>query len=127
MKREKICAVCRQPYKYCPHCREDKDKPTWYFTFCSSNCKNIYDATSSYENGNIPADEAKKILDKLDLSKIVPGTSYSMSVEKINTNLKKKVDVYTKKEVKETVEKTVHVEKSFKNAKENNKKANNVE
>ena len=66
-------------------------------------------------------------MDKLDLSKIVPGTSYSMSVEKINKNLKKKVDVSTKKEVKETVEKTVHVEKSFKNAKENNNKANNVE
>lgn len=125
MKREKICAVCRQPYKYCPHCREDKDKPTWYFTFCSSNCKNIYDATSSYENGNIPADEAKKILDKLDLSKIVPGTSYSMSVEKINKNLKKKVDVSTKKEDKEVAKKSVASTKNFKKPKE--VKVENVE
>ena len=127
MRKEKICAVCRKPYKYCPNCREDKDKPTWYFTFCSSNCKNIYDATSSYENGKFSADEAKKILDKLDLSKIVEDTSYASSLDKINTeikNNKKTIDVSIKKEVKETVEKTVDDKKSFNNAK---KKANNVE
>ena len=127
MRKEKICAVCENTYKYCPNCAQDKDKPTWYFTFCSSNCKNIYDVTSSYENGRIAANEAKKILDKLDLSKIVEGTSYDSSVKSINDEVKKNktVDISTKKEDKEVSEKSVASTKNFKKPKE--VKVENVE
>lgn len=127
MKREKICAVCKRPYKYCPSCAQDKEKPTWYFTFCSSTCKDIYEATSSYANGKLSANEAKKILDKLDLSKIVEGTSYDSSVKSINDEVKKNktVDISTKKEDKEVTKKSVAPAKNFKKPKE--VKVENVE
>ena len=50
----RTCSVCRNPYSYCPHCSEDKLKPTWYFSFCGENCKDIYDITAKYENGHRP-------------------------------------------------------------------------
>ena len=28
-------------YEVCPHCGEDKLKPTWYFSFCGENCKKM--------------------------------------------------------------------------------------
>lgn len=84
-KKNRKCAVCRTEYSYCPHCGEDKDKPTWYFTFCSSNCKDIYDVTSKFENRQLTIGKAKKMLDTLDLSKLDNfGDSYKSSVAKIN-------------------------------------------
>ena len=66
MKGEKICATCRSNYDFCPKCNRDKDKPLWYFTFCSQNCHDIYEITSSFENGKIDADEIKKGVDIID-------------------------------------------------------------
>ena len=84
-KKNRKCAVCRTEYSYCPRCGEDKNKPTWYFTFCSSNCKDIYNITSKFENGQLSADLAKIELEKLDLSKTNNfGDSYKNSIEKIN-------------------------------------------
>lgn len=82
----RTCSVCRSSYSYCPHCGEDKSKPTWYFTFCGENCKNIYDVTSKYENGQIDINSAKKKIDELDLSNLDKfGASYKSSIEKINS------------------------------------------
>ena len=82
----RTCSVCRNSYSYCPHCGEDKLKPTWYFSFCGENCKDIYDVTAKYENGQIDANGAKVKLDKLDLSKLDKfGASYKASIEKINS------------------------------------------
>lgn len=84
----RTCCVCRKEHLFCPQCRpEDRNKPTWYFAYCSENCKDIYTATSDYENGNISADEAKTQLDKLDLSHITNfGESYQKAIMKINEN-----------------------------------------
>lgn len=85
----RTCCVCHQEHMYCPVCNpEDRNKPTWYFAYCSENCKDIYTATSDYENGNISADEAKTQLDKLDLSHIANfGESYQKVIMKINENV----------------------------------------
>ena len=85
----RTCCVCHQEHMYCPVCNpEDRNKPTWYFAYCSENCKDIYAATSDYENGNISADDAKKQLDKLDLSQIANfGESYQKAIMKINENI----------------------------------------
>lgn len=78
------CSVCGSEYRFCNRCPEDKDKPNWYFAFCSSNCKDIYDITSKFENGQIINSEAKTQLEKLDLSKLDNfGTSYKSSINKI--------------------------------------------
>lgn len=132
----RICSTCRQSYLYCPRCNEDKNKPTWYFSFCSENCMNIYGVTSKYENGQFSASEAKERLNKLDLTKIDNfGTSYKNSITKINeatSNKAKKVkeeileeviDTSSDVEIDETTEETVAIpetvdeEKVFKKSK----------
>ena len=84
----RTCCVCHKEYSFCLCNPEDRNKPTWYFAYCSENCKDIYAATSDYENGNISADDAKKQLDKLDLSQIANfGESYQKAIMKINENI----------------------------------------
>ena len=83
----RTCCVCHKEYSFCLCNPEDRNKPTWYFAYCSENCKDIYAATSDYENGNISADEAKTQLDRLDLSQIANfGESYQRAIMKINEN-----------------------------------------
>ena len=85
----RTCCVCHQEHMYCPVCNpEDRNKPTWYFAYCSENCKDIYAVTSNYEDEKITADEAKAQLDKLDLSHIANfGESYQKAIMKINENI----------------------------------------
>lgn len=99
----RTCCVCRKEHLFCPQCRpEDRNKPTWYFAYCSENCKDIYTVTSDYEDKKITADEAKTQLDKLDLSHIANfGESYQKAIMKINENatpVKKVVEVIKKDE-----------------------------
>ena len=95
MKGKKICATCRSEYDFCPKCNKDKDKPLWYFTFCSQNCHDIYETTSSFENGKIDADEAKLKLDNLNLSKLDNfGESYKKSIDKIMSSVSIKEDTF---------------------------------
>lgn len=84
----RTCCVCRKEHLFCPQCRpEDQNKPTWYFAYCSENCKDIYTVTSGYEDKKITADKAKTQLDKLDLSHIANfGESYQKAIMKINEN-----------------------------------------
>ena len=86
----RTCCVCRREHLFCPQCRpEDRNKPTWYFAYCSENCKDIYTVTSYYEDKKISADDAKKQLDKLDLSQIANfGESYQKAIMKINEETK---------------------------------------
>lgn len=84
----RTCCVCHQEHMYCPVCNpEDRNKPTWYFAYCSENCKDICAVTSDYECGRISANEAREQLDKLDLSQIANfGESYQKAIVKINDN-----------------------------------------
>ena len=113
MKGNKICATCRSNYDFCNHCNKDKDKPLWYFTFCSQNCHDIYEITSSFENGKIVADEAKSKLDNLNLSKIDNfGESYKKSINKImgSASMKNDViveDIITEENVNDSIEEQV--------------------
>lgn len=105
MKGDKICATCRCSYNFCPKCNKDKDKPLWYFTFCSQNCHDIYETTSSFENGKIDADEAKLKLDNLNLSKLDNfGESYKKSINKIINSASIKENVITEDVVVEETE-----------------------
>ena len=106
MKGEKICATCRCSYNFCPKCNKDKDKPLWYFTFCSQNCHDIYDTTSKFEDGRIDASEAKSQLDNLNLSNLDNfGESYKKSINKIMSSVSVKENVITEDVVvKERIE-----------------------
>lgn len=84
-KDMRTCCVCHREYHFCPVCNsEDANKPSWYFAYCSENCKEIYDATSSFEDGRMTDVEAMERLEKLDLShKHNFGESYQTSIAKI--------------------------------------------
>lgn len=86
-RKARECCVCQNSYSYCPKCNEDKNKPTWYFSFCSENCKNIYSVTSQFENNVISKDEAIQKLAELDISGLENfGNSYKNSIAKIQKN-----------------------------------------
>ena len=113
MKGKKICATCRSEYDFCPKCNKDKDKPLWYFTFCSQNCHDIYETTSNFENGKINANDAKLQLDNLNLSKLDNfGESYKKSINKImgSASIKNDViveDIITEENVDDSIEEQV--------------------
>ena len=113
-KKYRICSVCHFNYDFCNHCNKDKDKPLWYFTFCSQNCHDIYETTSGFENGKIDADEAKLKLNNLNLSKLDNfGESYKKSIDKIMSsasvkNTDKSIEKQVnKEEINETTGKVV--------------------
>ena len=62
------CKVCGTKYDYCPNCDKYKDEPRWKITFCSENCKDIFDTLVKHTVGKFSTKEAQKALSKLDLS-----------------------------------------------------------
>ena len=100
----RMCCVCHKEYSFCLCNPEDRLKPTWHFAYCSENCKDIYNITSSFEDGRITDTEAKAKLEKLDLNeKDNFGESYQKSIASI---MKAKAQVI-KKENKKTETKSV--------------------
>lgn len=68
-KIEKKCCVCGCTYTiYCPTCREAVNQPTWKNSFCSENCRDVYNVTAGYFGKAYSAQEAKALLDMCDLS-----------------------------------------------------------
>ena len=98
----RMCCVCHKEYSFCPVCNpEDRLKPTWHFAYCSENCKDIYNITSSFENGRLSDIDAKAKLEKLDLNeKVNFGESYQKSIDSI---MKAKPQVVTKENKKTEV------------------------
>lgn len=68
IKLNKTCVICGNKYSYCPSCGADHNKPSWMASFCSENCKNIYDVVARYGMKKINVDEAIEILNTCDLS-----------------------------------------------------------
>ena len=100
----RMCCVCHKEYPFCLCNPEDRLKPTWHFAYCSENCKDIYNITSSFENGRLSDIDAKAKLEKLDLNeKDNFGESYQKSIDSI---MKAKAQVI-KKENKKTEVKSV--------------------
>ena len=62
---KRVCKVCGNIYSYCPQCKEDFYKPTWYFMFCSETCKNIFEILSACEVGNLSLEETKLKLEAI--------------------------------------------------------------
>lgn len=90
--KTRICCVCRKKYQYCPNCKEDRNKEPWHFSFCDSNCKDIYDLTSKFENGQIDGIYANEKIKQLDLSRLDNfGDSYKNSIARI-VSVAEKID-----------------------------------
>lgn len=68
-KANRKCVVCGQEYFYCTtNCAESRGKPSWMISFCSDNCKKVYEACAAFNAKMMSAEQAKKILDTCDLS-----------------------------------------------------------
>ena len=69
-KLNRECIICRHRYSFCPTCAADANKPTWMTIFCGENCKDIYTTLDGYRDNRLSKEDAKEILNKLDLSPI---------------------------------------------------------
>lgn len=70
MAKDRKCIVCpdKHIYKYCSHCAGYNSKETWRYLYCSQNCRGIYNIATDFSKGKISELEAKKELEKYDLS-----------------------------------------------------------
>lgn len=64
----KTCCVCGEKYEYCYNCSSSLMQPTWKQSFCSENCKNIYEICAGYAAGHIEKEAAITLLKMCDLS-----------------------------------------------------------
>ena len=64
----KTCVICGNKYSYCPSCGKDRNKPSWMASFCSENCRDVYDVVARYGMNKIHSAEAVEILNTCDLS-----------------------------------------------------------
>lgn len=67
-RRNRSCYLCGESYQYCPTCSQDRTKPAWMAEFHSENCKNIFDICTRFNMKMFTKDEAKKAIEKCDLS-----------------------------------------------------------
>lgn len=116
-KSNRKCVICATDYHYCPSC--DKSKPVWMMSFCSENCKTIYEVCSRYNMKKIDEADARNILDKCDLTdlehftkntqKIIKEILASTSVE-VAIEIKEEQVFETKENVDEIIEEIKEVE-----------------
>lgn len=67
MSNNRQCMCCDNKYYYCPSCGKDRLKPTWYATFCSETCKELWHTSSRYSMGFITKEEAANIINALEI------------------------------------------------------------
>lgn len=68
-KYVQTCLLCKQTYEYCGGCSKYKHLPTFMTTFCSQNCKDIYQVMTNFEGKILTKEEAKRQLMNLDISR----------------------------------------------------------
>ena len=92
-KYVQTCLLCKQTYEYCGGCSKYKNLPTFMTTFCSENCKNIYQTMADFENGILSKDKAKLKLSGLNTSRHMFYTnSFAISYNKIMEDEKDAVE-----------------------------------
>lgn len=68
MTNNRICIVCSKQYRYCSNCAEFAHLEQWHNIFHDDNCREIYNAVSSYIGNEKTKEETKERLNKCDLS-----------------------------------------------------------
>ena len=83
MSKERECLVCAKHYQYCPHCNKNNIKETWKNTYCSKECREIFNTCSNFEGKLISQEEAYNKLSELDINSKNVTNSVRGSVERI--------------------------------------------
>ena len=106
MAKDRKCIVCpdKHIYKYCSHCAGYNSKETWRYLYCSQNCRGIYNIATDFSRGKILGLEAKRELEKYDLS----------DLEFFNSTIKNEIEeilsITEKEEIKVAFVPTVCIE-----------------
>ena len=122
-KNNKECICCGTKYSYCNTCSADRDKPTWMRNYCSDNCRKLFNTASDYFAKAITKEDAKKIIDSADLSKM---SSFNKGVIQMINEVKMIQNDSFKKSVNEANKNSENI-KTESNEKENNEKHNKFE
>ena len=67
-KFDKECILDHTKYLYCSGCSDYAKYPRWMESFCSDNCRQIFNTVMEYRAGVKTGLQAKAALSKLDLS-----------------------------------------------------------
>lgn len=85
MAKDKECLVCGKKYKYCPHCNKNGVVDTWKNTYCSKECRTIFNTCSNYVGNIITKEEAYNIMSGLNINMDTISKSVKSTVEDIMT------------------------------------------
>lgn len=107
-RKSRECYLCKESYKYCPTCSNDRVKPSWMAEFHSENCKDIFDICTRFNMELFTKEEAKSAIEKCDISNKL---NFRPSVQNTLSNLLKVDEVVFEKEP--IVETPVIEEKPF--------------
>ncbi len=89
----RICYCCGKEYYYCPHCKEDENKPAWMFVWDTLECKTVFNILTSYNSKDISKEEAKEKLTGTISNTIKFKDSIQNEINNILKDDKKKTSV----------------------------------
>lgn len=108
------CIICGKGYHLCIACERTKGNwKQWKMITDTENCYDIYHVLNDYNFGKITKDEARILLEKLDLKEV---DSFRESVKKmIKEIMKKERTVKPVKVAAEIVEEVIDIEVEVEN------------
>lgn len=107
-KYDRTCAICGKHYEYCTNCDRFLNYPTYMTMYCSKECVDLFGVLSSFEAGQTSKEDARKVLQKINMDKIKmlkPGNA--IVYKKIMTEDPKPVEELKTEPIKEEVEKQI--------------------
>ena len=69
-KFDRTCVICGKHYEYCTNCDRFLNYPAYMAMYCSQECVDLFNVLSSFEAGQTSKEDAKKVLQGMDQSKM---------------------------------------------------------
>lgn len=79
------CVCCGKEYEFCPNCGK-KSQPLWMVSFCSNDCKELFNLISAYNIGRV----GKVAVQTFVTEHNITGTDYSEPIRKVLTQIEVK-------------------------------------
>ena len=83
MSKMRQCLVCSRTYPFCGHCNKNNIVELWKNTYCSKECREIFNTCSNFEGGLISQKDAYDALKRLGVDTLTINKSVKDTVEKI--------------------------------------------
>ena len=106
-KFDRTCVICGKHYEYCTNCDRFLNYPAYMAMYCSQECVDLVNLLSSFEAGQTSKEDAKKVLQGMDQSKM------KMLKNSIANSYKKIMAEESKSEEKESEPVKSEVEKQI--------------